>query len=78
MSTQTVGVFYAKTHLSAILEKVSQGSSFTLTKHGHPLARIIPISEPECRPRRGLAKSSEFYMAEDFDAPLDDFEEYMG
>ena len=37
----TVGAFEAKTHLSALLEKVAGGEEVTITKHGKPIARLI-------------------------------------
>lgn len=42
----TVGAFEAKTNLSALLERVAQGESFRITRHGKPIARIVP-DEPE-------------------------------
>ncbi|MGE0200020.1 MAG: type II toxin-antitoxin system Phd/YefM family antitoxin [Candidatus Melainabacteria bacterium] len=38
-----VGAFEAKTHLSRLLEEVAQGAQITITKHGQPIARLIPI-----------------------------------
>ncbi len=40
----TIGSFEAKTHLSMLLEKVENGESFTITRHGTPVARLVPIS----------------------------------
>jgi prevent-host-death family protein len=37
----TVGAFEAKTHLSALLEKVAAGEEVTITKHGKPVARLV-------------------------------------
>jgi len=51
--------------------------TFTVTKHGQPVAKIVPVHEPDRRPQRGAAKSPDFYMAPDFDEPLEDFAEYM-
>jgi prevent-host-death family protein len=34
----TIGAFEAKTHLSSLLERVAQGESFTITRHGKPVA----------------------------------------
>lgn len=41
----TVGAFEAKTHLSALLERVAQGETFTITRHGKPVARLVPIDQ---------------------------------
>ena len=38
-----VGAFEAKTHLPKLLEQVRQGASFTITRHGHPIAELIPV-----------------------------------
>ena len=39
----TVGAFEAKTHFSALLERVEKGEQIVVTKHGHPVAKIVPI-----------------------------------
>ena len=41
---QTIGAFEAKTHFSAILEKVIQGESILITKHGQLVAKLSPIT----------------------------------
>jgi len=38
----TVGSFEAKTHLPQLLERVSRGERFTITKHGRPVAMLVP------------------------------------
>ncbi|UZD54984.1 type II toxin-antitoxin system Phd/YefM family antitoxin [Caldimonas aquatica] len=43
MST-TVGAFEAKTHLSALLDRVEQGEEVVITKHGRPVARLTPVA----------------------------------
>jgi prevent-host-death family protein len=40
---RTVGTFEAKTHLSALLERVVRGEEITITKHGRAVARLVPI-----------------------------------
>lgn len=44
MNTQTMGAFEAKTHFSKILEAVEAGEQVIITKHGHPVARIMPFN----------------------------------
>lgn len=39
----TVGAYEAKTHLSDLLEKVEAGEEITITKHGAPVAKLVPI-----------------------------------
>jgi prevent-host-death family protein len=37
----TIGAFEAKTHLSALLERVAAGEEVVITKHGKAIARLI-------------------------------------
>ena len=41
----TVGAFEAKTHLSALLDRVEKGESITITRHGHPVAELVPVTK---------------------------------
>ncbi|NDK16780.1 MAG: type II toxin-antitoxin system prevent-host-death family antitoxin, partial [Armatimonadetes bacterium] len=77
MISDAVGVFEAKTHLSALIEQVRHGRRFTITKRGEPVAELGPVSQLAGRAQRGSAKSPSFHMSADFDAPLDDFADYM-
>lgn len=40
---ETVGAYEAKTHLPSLLEKVTRGEKITITKHGVPIAMIVPV-----------------------------------
>jgi prevent-host-death family protein len=40
-----VNVHEAKTHLSALLEKVKGGEDIILAKSGRPIARLVPYEE---------------------------------
>ena len=42
---QTLGAFQVKTHFSSLLEQVEQGEQIIITKHGHPVAKLIPINK---------------------------------
>ena len=39
----TVSAFDAKTHLSRLLQETEQGKTFTITKRGRPVARLVPV-----------------------------------
>lgn len=45
MDTERVGLFEAKTHLSELVERVSHGESFEITRHGRLVARLVPSEE---------------------------------
>jgi len=52
----TVGLFDAKTHLSALLERVAQGEEITITKHGTPVAILVPPANRRKRDPREVAE----------------------
>lgn len=39
---RTIGSYELKTHLAQVLDDVEQGQSVIVTRHGKPIARIIP------------------------------------
>jgi len=47
--TATVGAFEAKTHLSSLLQRVEAGEVVTITKHGRPIARLVPVGDGASR-----------------------------
>ena len=59
MTTQngrnTVGAYEAKTHLSELLEKVEAGEEITITKHGAPVAKLVPIKKDVSAEERAAA-----------------------
>ena len=40
---ETIGACEAKTHLPRLLERVVRGESLTITRHGRPVARLVPV-----------------------------------
>ena len=56
-----MGAYGAKTHLSQLLERVSNGERITITKHGVPVAVLVPPAERE-RPdvRRAIDEIKHF------------------
>lgn len=48
----TVGAYEAKTHLSELLEKVEAGEEITITKHGAPIAKLVPVKKEASREER--------------------------
>ncbi len=41
---KTVGIFEAKTNLSSLLEEVENGRDVMITRHGKPVARLVPAA----------------------------------
>lgn len=48
---RTVGSYEAKTHLPRLLDEVAGGEKITITKHGVPVAVLVP---PPARRRRSV------------------------
>lgn len=44
---QTIGAFAAKTHLSVLLEQVERGEHIIITKHGRPVAKLVPANKQD-------------------------------
>lgn len=40
-----IGAYEAKTHLPELLQRVQAGERFIITRHGHPVAQLIPITD---------------------------------
>jgi prevent-host-death family protein len=46
----SVGAFEAKTHLSELLDRVRQGETITITRHGVPAAMLVPADGTGSKP----------------------------
>jgi prevent-host-death family protein len=60
-ATNTVGAYDAKTRFSELIERVAEGEEFTITRHGAPIARLVPVkkqSTPEER-RKAIERMRE-------------------
>ena len=65
----------AKTHLSRLVREAQRGEEIVIARGSEPVARLVPI-EPSIPARRfGTAKGM-IRVRDDFDEPLEDFEEY--
>jgi prevent-host-death family protein len=65
-----VNIYAAKTQLSRLVDQVNAGEDVVITRHGRPVARLVPVAG---RPQRRLgALKGKVWIADDFDAPLPD------
>ncbi len=74
-----VSIKEAKAKLSELIHKLQPGDEVIITEKNVPVARLVPaVSSRQRQPRRpGTLRGTVLYMAPDFDAPLEDFKEYM-
>ena len=63
----------AKSDFLNLLDLALQGEEIVITQDDQPVAKISPIKRPL---KRGSAKGK-LWMSEDFEEPLEDFQEYM-
>lgn len=66
----------AKTRLTELIAEAINGETVFITQNGQQVVQLVPVTQPERRPRFGSAKGL-ITMADDFDEPLEDFDEYM-
>jgi prevent-host-death family protein len=52
---EAVGAYEAKTHLPRLLDDVAAGKSVVITKHGVPVARLVPARQQAAEPREVIA-----------------------
>ena len=74
---RAIRIAEAPAHLVEIIAEMIPGESLVLTQDGEPVATLSrnPKTQRPCK--AGSAKDTSFWMAPDFDAPLDNFREYM-
>ena len=52
-----IGAYDAKSHLPQLLERVQQGERFIITKHGRPVAELVPVATRDAaRIRNAIAE----------------------
>jgi len=66
-----ISVYQAKTQLSKLLDRASQGEEVVITRNGRPVARLVP-AQRRGAPRKLGALRGKIEVGEDFDAPLPD------
>ncbi|MEN6355798.1 MAG: type II toxin-antitoxin system prevent-host-death family antitoxin [Armatimonadota bacterium] len=57
---ETVGSYDAKTHLPALLDRVAKGEKITITKHGVPVAMLVPMERTKQDVRAAIEAMKEF------------------
>ena len=70
-----IDVDQAKSRLEELIERVAHGEEVVITKSDQPVARLSAV--PGVRQRQFGSVKGEIWMSDDFDAPLEDFQEYM-
>lgn len=77
METLQVNIHEAKTHLSRLIQAALNGKEVIIARDNKPVVRLDVLPGAGNKRKIGNAKGLILSMAEDFDEPLEDFEEYM-
>lgn len=77
MSTRTVNIHEAKTHLSELLAMAMEGEEVIIAKANKPMVKLVPIMPQKGKNRVFGMHRGEVWISEDFDEPLPD-EFWMG
>jgi antitoxin (DNA-binding transcriptional repressor) of toxin-antitoxin stability system len=71
----TVTLEEAQAHLSDLLDRLQPNEEIIITDHGQPLAHVKKAGR-NLWPCKAGSAAGKIRLAPDFDAPLEDFEEY--
>ena len=71
-----INIHEAKTNLSKLIQEALNGEEVIIAKCNKPVVKLVPLQQEKKERKLGLAKGK-ITMTDDFDAPLDDFTEYM-
>lgn len=70
-------VHEAKTNLSKLIRLALAGEEVIIARGDLPVVKLTPLVEEKPQRRAGGAAEVILYISDDFDAPLEDFAEYM-
>jgi len=63
--------------LQEVIDGLIPGDPLVITKDGQPVATLTRSERKEWPCKAGSGKTPGFWMAPDFDAPLEEFRDYM-
>lgn len=55
-----VGAYEAKTHLPRLLKRVAKGERITITRHGVPVAELVPVGQRTMTAAEAVTRLREF------------------
>ena len=71
-----VTVEEAQNRLADLISAAVGGEDVVIAGNGQPEVRLVPVTQPVRGRKAGSAKGL-IVMSDDFDEPIDDFNEYM-
>jgi prevent-host-death family protein len=77
MAVHAVELAQAGGQLASLIEEVGTGAEVVITHNGQPLARLVPASAGAVPDRVPGSARGLFTVPDDFDAPIEDFREFV-
>jgi len=71
-----VNMHKAKSSLSQLVKRAESGEDVIIARNGKPVARLTRVKESAPKLPWGIFKGK-MWMADDFDAPLEEFKDYL-
>ncbi len=66
----------AETHLASLVREARSGGEVVIMEDSKPAVKLVPMPEDKPQLQFGSAKDVLIFMADDFDAPLEEFKDY--
>jgi antitoxin (DNA-binding transcriptional repressor) of toxin-antitoxin stability system len=73
----TISIQEAQSRLSDLIHNLSPGDELVITENNQPVARLSRSEPKTSWPCKAGSAKGKIWMAPDFDAPLEEFKEYM-
>jgi antitoxin (DNA-binding transcriptional repressor) of toxin-antitoxin stability system len=73
----TVTLKDAQATLAELIHRLSPGDAIVITENDEPVATLARAEPRKSWPSKAGTAKGKIWMAPDFDAPLEDFKEYM-
>lgn len=74
---KVVKIHEAKTNLSRLIKEVQEGEEIVIARGNKPIVKLVLVETVQKKREIGWGKGMVLHMADDFDAPLEDFDEYQ-
>jgi prevent-host-death family protein len=76
-NVKKVNIYAAKTHLSRLIDAALRGEDVVIARDNEPVVRLVPIRAAGAKTRRLGSAKGKVRIADDFDAPLPDMDDYQ-
>ena len=74
---QQIPLLEAVEHLTELAEAAMNGETVVIVLDDQRSVQIVPLQGKRPKPRKAGSAAGQITFADDFDAPLPDFDEYM-